>query len=73
MRDVSFFFRKKTGLPKGDGSGTAGVVGGGSGLTAVVHLVSAGKDRCSVFKVNDVHVKVGLLKFSIRDSKHDLL
>lgn len=54
-------------------SGLADVVIGGSGVTAVVHLVSAGKDRSSVFKVKDVHVKVGSLKFSIRDSKHDLL
>ena len=51
----------------------ADVVIGGSGLTAVVHLISADKDRSSVFKVKDVHVKVGSLKFSIRDSKHDLL
>jgi hypothetical protein len=36
-------------------------------------LVSAGKDRSSVFKVEDVHVKVDTLKFSIRDSKHDFL
>lgn len=36
-------------------------------------LVSAGKDRSSVFKVHSVHVKVDSLKFSIRDSKHDLL
>lgn len=73
MRDVAFFFRKKTGFPKVMDSGMADIVIGGSGLTAVVHLVSAGKDRSSVFKVKDVHVKVGSLKFSIRDSKHDLL
>ena len=73
MRDVAFFFRKKTGFPKVMDSGMADVIIGGSGLTAVVHFVSAGKDRSSVFKVKDVHVKVGSLKFSIRDSKHDLL
>ncbi|KAF8553177.1 hypothetical protein OG21DRAFT_1477443 [Imleria badia] len=73
MRDVAFFFRKKTGFPKVTDSGIADVVIGGSGVTAVIHLVSAGKDRSSVFKVKDVHVKVGSLKFSIRDSKHDLL
>lgn len=73
MRDVAFFFRKKTGFPKVTDSGMADVLIGGSGLTAVVHLVSAGRDRSSVFKVKDVHVKVGSLKFSIRDSKHDLL
>ena len=73
MRDVAFFFHKKTGFPKVMDSGMADVVIGGPGLTAVVHLVYAGKDRSSVFKVKDVHVKVGSLKFSIRDSKHDLL
>ena len=36
-------------------------------------LVSAGNDKSSVFHVHDVHVKVASLKFSIRDSKHDLL
>ena len=36
-------------------------------------LVSAGKDKSSVFHVHDVNVKVASLKFSIRDSKHDFL
>jgi hypothetical protein len=35
--------------------------------------VSSDKDKSSVFKVNSVNVKVDTLKFSIRDSKHDLL
>ncbi|KAG6831287.1 hypothetical protein H0H87_005751 [Tephrocybe sp. NHM501043] len=80
MRDVAFYYRKKTGMPKMKDSGLADVVLGGEGLTltdvigqATVVLVSAGKDRSSVFKVHSVHVKVDSLKFSIRDSKHDLL
>ncbi|KAG6908916.1 hypothetical protein DXG01_002797 [Tephrocybe rancida] len=73
MRDVAFYYRKKTGMPKMRDSGLADVVLGGEGLTATVVLVSAGKDRSSVFKVDSVHVKVDSLKFSIRDSKHDLL
>ncbi|KAG2357604.1 hypothetical protein BDR07DRAFT_1490565 [Suillus spraguei] len=40
-------------------------------MTVTIHLVSADRDRSSVFKVKDVHVKVDSLKFSIRDSKHD--
>jgi hypothetical protein len=37
-------------------------------------LVSANKkDKSSIFKVHDVHVKMESLKFSIRDSKHDFL
>lgn len=39
----------------------------------MIHLASAGKDHTSVFKVQDIIVKVGTLKFSIRDSKHDFL
>ncbi|KAF8060656.1 hypothetical protein FPV67DRAFT_301524 [Lyophyllum atratum] len=73
MRDVAFYYKKKTGVPKMKDSGLADVVLGGEGLTATVTLVSAGKDKSSVFKVEHVHVKVDGLKFSIRDSKHDFL
>ncbi|KAN0107712.1 Protein of unknown function (DUF4449) domain containing protein [Russula decolorans] len=73
MRDVAFYFRKKTGIPKLSDSGLADVLLGGQGLTATVHLVSADKDKSSVFKVKSVRVKVDSLKFSIRDSKHDIL
>jgi len=73
MRDVAFYFRKKSGIPKLTDSGLADVVLGGHGLTATVHLVSADKDKSSVFKVKSVRVKVDSLKFSIRDSKHDIL
>ncbi|KAG5640527.1 hypothetical protein DXG03_008215 [Asterophora parasitica] len=73
MRDVAFYYKKKSGVPKMSDSGLADVVLGGEGLTAIVSLVSAGKDRSSVFKVQKVHVKVDSLKFSIRDSKHDFL
>lgn len=73
MREVAFYFRKKSGFPRVEDSGIADVLIGGSGLTATVHLVSADKDRSSVFEVRNVHVKVDTLKFSIHDSKHDLL
>lgn len=39
----------------------------------MIHLVSSKRDRSSVFRVQDVHVKVNTLKFAIRDSKHDFL
>ncbi|KAJ6548106.1 hypothetical protein DFH09DRAFT_1504573 [Mycena vulgaris] len=71
MRDVAFSFRTKTGIKMRD-SGLADVVLGGSGLTATVTLTSS-KDTRSVFSVARVRVKVGSLKFSIRDTKHDLL
>jgi len=73
MKDVAFYFRKKTGVPKLQDSGLADVLLGGHGLTITAHVSSAEKDKSSVFKVKDVNVKVDTLKFSIRDSKHDLL
>ena len=73
MRDVAFYFRKKTGTPKLSDSGLADVLLGGSGLTVTAHLVSSDKDRSSVFKVKDVSTTIDTLKFGIRDSKHDTL
>ncbi|KAK2464849.1 hypothetical protein APHAL10511_003148 [Amanita phalloides] len=74
IRDVAFYFRKKTGIPKMSDSGLADVILGGNGLHASIVLVSANKkDKSSIFKVHDVQVKMESLKFSIRDSKHDLL
>jgi len=72
MRDVAFSFRTKTGIKMRD-SGLADVQLGGQGLSATVTVKSATKDKSSVFTVERVRVKVGSLKFSIRDSKHDLL
>ena len=72
MKDVAFYFRKKTGLPKITDSGLADVLLGGSGLTVTARVKSS-NDPASVFIVKDVDVKVDTLKFSIRDSKHDIL
>ncbi|PPQ71059.1 hypothetical protein CVT26_011461 [Gymnopilus dilepis] len=73
MRDVAFYYRKKTGMPKMKDSGIADVLLGGQGLSATIELVSVRKDPTSVFRVQDVHVKVDTLKFAIRDSNHDFL
>ncbi|KAF9534642.1 hypothetical protein CPB83DRAFT_755601 [Crepidotus variabilis] len=73
MRDVAFYYHKKTGLPKMKDSGLADVLLGGEGLSATIHLVSTKRDKSSVFRVQDINVKVDTLKFSIRDSKHDFL
>ena len=74
MRDVAFYFKKKTGLPKIKDSGLADVLLGGDGLTVTLHVTSTpSSDKQSLFRVKDVHVKISTLKFSIRDSKHDLL
>lgn len=74
MRDVAFYFKKKTGMPKLKDSGLADVLLGGDGLTITIHVASTpSKDKQTLFAVKDVHVKISTLKFSIRDSKHDLL
>ncbi|KAI1785937.1 hypothetical protein LXA43DRAFT_1113109 [Ganoderma leucocontextum] len=73
MRDVAFYFHKKTGTPKITDSGVADVLLGGQGLSITAHLVSADRDRTSVFRVKDVHTSIQTLKFAIRDSKHDTL
>ncbi|KAG2072936.1 hypothetical protein BDR04DRAFT_1095721 [Suillus decipiens] len=72
MRDIALYFRRKTGIKMRD-SGIADVVLGGQGMTVTIHLVSVDRDRSSVFKVKDVHVKVDSLKFSIHDLKHDTI
>ncbi|THU79288.1 hypothetical protein K435DRAFT_698145, partial [Dendrothele bispora CBS 962.96] len=72
MRDVAFYLGKKSGIPKLKDSGIADVTVGGEGLTATVHLTST-EDPSTLLAVKSVSVKVDNLKFSIRDSKHDLL
>jgi len=39
----------------------------------VIQLVFSKRDRSSVFRVQDVHLRINTLKFYIRDSKHDFL
>ncbi|OCH91664.1 hypothetical protein OBBRIDRAFT_834003 [Obba rivulosa] len=73
MRDMAFYYHKKTGMPKMSDSGIADVLLGGTGMTITAHIASATRDRSSVFHIKDVNVKVDSLKFSIRDSKHDTL
>jgi len=75
MRDVAFYFEKKSGmsLTRIRDSGLADVVIGGEGVNVTIHLVSATSDPRSFFQVKNVNVKIDSLKFSIRDSKHDLL
>ncbi|KAJ3798154.1 hypothetical protein GGU11DRAFT_682172 [Lentinula aff. detonsa] len=72
MRDVAFYFRKKSGLPKLKDSGVADVLLGGDGLSATIHLESS-SDPTTLYDIKNIAVKVDTLKFAIRDSKHDLL
>ena len=73
MRDVAFYYRRKTGAIKLKDSGMADILLGGQGLTITIHLVSSDNDPSSVFKVKDVQVKVDTLKFNVRDASHELL
>ncbi|CED82968.1 Protein of unknown function DUF4449 [Phaffia rhodozyma] len=73
MREVGFYFKKKTGFPKLKDSGLADVLLSGDGLTVDVELESAGSRTDHVFLIKHVNATVDTLKFSIRDSKHDLL
>lgn len=73
LRDVQFAFRRKTGWPKIRDSGLADCFIGGTGITVHVTLESVENRRDQVFRVKDIKTDIDTLKFSIRDSKHDLL
>jgi hypothetical protein len=73
LRDVAFYFRRKT-TPKLSDSGLADIILGGKGLTVSAHVRSApSSDKSSVFYVKDVEAKLGDISLSIRDSKHQIL
>jgi len=73
LRDVQFAFRRKSGWPKIKDSGLADVVIGGKGIGIIVDLETVQNRRDSVFRVKDIDVDIDTLKFSIRNSHHDLL
>ncbi|KAJ9126120.1 hypothetical protein QFC24_002393 [Naganishia onofrii] len=73
LRDVQFAFRRKSGWPKIKDSGLADVVIGGKGIGIIVDLETVANRRDSVFRVKDIDVDIDTLKFSIRNSHHDLL
>jgi hypothetical protein len=73
IRDVAFAFRRKSGWPLKSDHGLADVVISGKGISVDVECESVENRRDRVFKVNHVNVSLDVLKFSIRDSRHDLL
>jgi len=73
IRDCAFAFRRKSGFPKISDHGLADVVIAGKGISVDIEIESVTGRRDKVFNVNHVKVDVDTLKFSIRDSKHDLL
>ncbi|KAF5332450.1 hypothetical protein D9611_005445 [Ephemerocybe angulata] len=73
LRDVAFYFHKKTGLPHMRDQGLADILIGGNGISLTITLRKSHRDPASFFTVQDVKCKVQGLKFSVRDSKHDTL
>ncbi|KAF6749272.1 hypothetical protein DFP72DRAFT_1142839 [Ephemerocybe angulata] len=73
LRDVAFYFHKKTGLPHMRDQGLADILIGGNGISLTITLRKSRRDPASFFTVQDVKCKVQGLKFSVRDSKHDTL
>lgn len=72
LRDVAFYFRKKSGFPKIQDSGFLDAVVSGEGISGKIHIESTGKKH-HAFKVVDVDVKVDKVKFDIRGAKHQAL
>lgn len=72
LRDVIFQFRRKSGWPKLKDAGVADVLIGGKGISVKVTLETNNR-RDSTFSVKTIDTEIDTLKFSIRDSHHDLL
>jgi len=72
IRDVPFYFKKKSGFPKISDSGIADVLLAGNGVSGEIHLESTGRPG-HAFKVVDVKVNVDTLKFKVREAKHSFL
>jgi len=72
IRDVPFYFKKKSGFPKISDSGIADVLLAGQGISGEIHLESTGRPG-HAFNVVDVKVKVDTLKFKVREAKHSFL
>lgn len=72
IRDLAFYFRKKSGFPKLQDQGLADVQIAGEGISGKIHLETT-PNKHSVFKVAQCQVDIHELKFKIRDSKHNFL
>jgi len=72
LRDVAFYFKKKTGFPKLQDQGLADVLISGEGISGKIHLETT-PNKGSIFKVAECTINIHELKFKIRDSKHNFL
>jgi hypothetical protein len=72
LRDVAFYFKKKTGFPRLQDSGLADVVISGKGIYGSIKLETT-PHKSHIFKVDHVDINIDDLKWKIRDSKHNFL
>lgn len=72
IRDVGFYFKKKSGFPRLSDSGLADVQISGKGIYGDIHLTT-NTELGSIFRVKDVTINIDKLDFKIRDSKHNIL
>jgi hypothetical protein len=72
LRDVAFFFRKKTGFPRLHDSGLADIVISGKGIHGSIKVETT-PNKSSFFRVDHVDVNIDDLKWKVRDSKHNFL
>jgi len=73
MHDVGFAITKKTGFPKFHDSGLSDVKITGKGISVDVILAAGTSERHDVFKVKSVKAKIDNLKWTIRESRHQML
>jgi len=72
LKNIGFYFKKKTGFPKLQDSGLADVRISGKGIYGDIILETT-PNRNSIFRVADVTIKIDDLKWKIQDSKHNFL
>lgn len=73
IRDVQFAFKRLSGWPRLSDQGLADVVIAGKGISVDVTIESVSNRRDQVFNIKTIDIDIDTMKFSIRDSKHDLL
>lgn len=73
IRDVAFYFKRKSGWPKISDHGLADVIISGKGISVDAEIESVEGKRNDVYKVNHVKVDIDHMTWKIRDSKHDVL
>lgn len=74
LKDVSYYVKKKQGLPSVSDLGVLDIFLGGTGLSFKMKVSTAdGKDRQNFFKVDKVDIDVKNFNIKVKQSKHKLL